>query len=83
MDKSSNGGFKVISSVDYRIPVREMENICEYQIFNESYKELFESPMDKPQVREDIDTLFSELKIFLEGKAGDDIGLTMRRLIWS
>ncbi len=81
LDKAANGGFKVISSVDYRIPVREMENICEYQIFNESYKGLFESPMDKPQVKEDIDTLFSELKIFLEGKAGDDIGLNIPGII--
>lgn len=81
LDKTSDGKFKVISSVDYKIPVKAMENICEYQLFSEGFRELFESPMDKPEVKEDIDVLFSEIKTFLQGKAGDDISLNIPGII--
>lgn len=81
LEKDKNGLYKVISSVDYAIPVRAMENVSEHQVFKESYKALLESPMGEAKVKQEIDSLLEELKVFLEGKAGDEINLKIAGII--
>lgn len=81
LDKNSGGKYKVISSLDYAIPVRDMENISEEQVFKESFKKIFESPMGDTSLNNNIELVLSELKEFLEGKAGDEINLNIAGII--
>ncbi len=81
LENDKRGKYKVISSTDYAIPVREMENVCEHQVFKESFKKLYESPMSDKHITEDIEMLFGDLKVFLEGKAGDEINLNIAGII--
>ncbi|MDE6026026.1 MAG: tubulin-like doman-containing protein [Lachnospiraceae bacterium] len=81
LENDQRGMYKVISSSDYAIPVREMENVCEHQVFKESFKRLYESPMKDKQINDDIEMLFGDLRRFLQGKAGDEINLSITGII--
>lgn len=80
-EKNKNGSFKIAGETDYKIPIREIENICEYKVFSEAYKMLFKSPLYDENVRLDVEKALSEIKDFLDGKPGDEINLNIGGLI--
>ena len=79
-EKDSQGLFKVVNESDYRIPIREIENICEYTMFERAYNKLFEKPEAAP-ILKDLEDMLSEIREFSEGKPGDDIKLNINGLI--
>lgn len=74
------GYYKVINNSDYRIPIREIENICEHEVFVEAYKLLHKSVAEE-EVREQVSEALQELDTFLSQKAGDPITLNVNGLI--
>lgn len=79
--KESNCYYKVVSEADYKIPIREIENICENEVFSQAYKRLFVSPFDDGRTEQDIQAALSELSGFLNENPGDEIGLSVNGLI--
>ncbi len=79
--KSEKGGFKVANQSDYKIPVPEIENICEYDIFKEAYEKLHEPAVGGETADRDMQETFGEIREFLSGQAGDDINLPLNDLI--
>lgn len=78
---TANCYYKVVSEADYKIPIREIENICESDLFNKAYKRLFVSPFDNPQIEADIKGALKELDDFLHAEPGDEINLSVNGLI--
>ena len=78
---NENGPFKIISETDYRIPIREIENISEYEVFREAYKKLNESAIDKPGIRDSINNILGEFREFINQPAGEQIKLKASYLI--
>ncbi len=79
--KNDNGPFKSISETDYKIPIREIENLSEYEIFVKVYEEFIKSPLEEPTVQGYIDEAIGEIKTFIEGKPGDEVNLKVNGLI--
>lgn len=77
----SNCYYKVVSEADYKIPIAEIENICEHEVFTKAYKKLFVSPFSDPQVEADIRDALKELSDFLYDSPGNDINLSVSGLI--
>ncbi len=78
-DKSGSRLFKVLNESDYRIPIREIENICENQIFKEALKRIHSSREElpfSPQAE-----CFRPLREFLQGQSTDPINLQVQGLI--
>ena len=80
-EASSVGLFKVVNESDYRIPIREIENICEMEVFKKAEALLYEMPEKDENIKKDIDETFGELKEFFAGQPGDDIKLNVNGLI--
>ncbi len=78
---NANCYYKVVSEADYKIPIREIENICEYEVFTQAYKLLFVSPFEDGQVIVDIKEALRELDEFLNAKPGEDINLSVSGLV--
>lgn len=78
---NANCYYKVVSEADYKIPIREIENICESDVFAKAYKKLFVSPFDSPKIEEDIKAALKELEDFLTSEPGDEIHLSVNGLI--
>ena len=80
-DMDDRGYYKIINESDYKIPIKQIENICEYEIFAEAYKKLHELSEDDPQAKESRQKVFGELDAFLTGKPGDEIKLSVNGII--
>lgn len=80
-DGEDRGYYKIINESDYKIPIKQIENICEYEIFAEAYKKLHELSEDDPQAKESRQKVFGELDAFLTGKPGDEIKLSVNGII--
>ena len=80
-ESSSVGLFKVVNESDYKIPIREIENICEQDIFSRAEKLLYEMPEKDESIKKDVDDTFGELKTFFAGEPGDEINLSVNGLI--
>ena len=78
---NENGPFKIISETDYRIPIREIENISEYEVFKLAYKKLNDSALDKPGIPEKIEAIMGEFRDFINTPAGEEIKLKASFLI--
>ena len=70
-NSDGKGYYKIINESDYRVPVREMENICEHEVFVEAFKRLHQAP-DKIEPNKNIE----ELDKFLSEAPGDEIHLS-------
>ena len=70
---NENGPFKIISETDYRIPIREIENISEYEVFKLAYKKLGDTALEKPGIKERIDSIMGEFREFINAPAGEEI----------
>lgn len=75
------GYFKVVNESDYKIPIKEIENICEYQVFNRAFNKLLEVPDIQSLIENDMGGTLNELREFLDGKPGDEINLNVNGLI--
>ena len=80
-DADDRGYYKVINESDYKIPIKEMENICEYEIFVEAYKKLHELPEEDEFAKNTRESVFGELKTFLSAQPGDEIKLSVNGII--
>ncbi len=80
-EPSSLGYFKVANEADYRIPIREIENICEGQIFEKVDLCLHTLPENIDDIKKDISETLSEIKIFLDETPGEDVKLSVKGLI--
>ncbi len=80
-DNSDVNGFKIVSASDYKIPIKEIENLCENRVFNEAFPRLFQMPAMNESIRADIDEAFRDLEIFLNGQPGDEINFQVSGLI--
>ncbi|MDD6136982.1 MAG: tubulin-like doman-containing protein [Lachnospiraceae bacterium] len=74
------GYYKVINNSDYRIPIREIENISEYEVFTEAYKMLHQ-PVDADVLNLQITYALQEMRQFLSEKPGDNITISANGLI--
>lgn len=79
--KKANCYYKVVSEADYHIPVREMENICENDVFSQAYKGLYRSPFKEGSAEEDIKAVLAEFVSFLQEAPGEEIKLGVNGLI--
>ena len=78
---SKLGYFKVINEADYKIPIKEIENVCEYTVFKEAYSRMNKLPEGDDKIKTDIQNAFGEMRTFLEGAPGDEINLSVNGLI--
>lgn len=76
----SQGTFKIINELDYKIPVKEIENICEYQVFNAAYRDIHGVPDDK-RLLQNSDETFGRLREFLNSGTEDEIYLPIKGLL--
>jgi len=75
-NSDGKGYYKIINESDYRVPVREMENISEYEVFVEAFKRLHNAPVAIEPNRN-----LQELELFLSQAPGDAINLSVTGLI--
>ncbi len=80
-DKDGQGYFKVVNESDYKIPIKEIENLSEYEVFEEAYRRLFTMPNDPAASERDIEQAFGEIRSFLNGASGEEIELEINGLI--
>ncbi len=80
-DEEGQGYFKVVNESDYKIPIREIENICEYEVFYEAWKRIKDVPVTRTMFAQDFDNAFTDIRTFLEGKPGEEINLELNGLI--
>ncbi len=79
--KDARGYYKVINEADYKIPIKEIENICEYQLFMEAYKRIHDSSTMASLIDITIDKSLADIKKFLSDKPGTIINLDLPGLI--
>jgi hypothetical protein len=80
-EKSQLGYFKVVNEADYKIPIKEIENICEYAVFHEAFSRMNRMPEKDERIQSDINSTFGEMRRFLEGQPGDEIELSVNGLV--
>lgn len=80
-EKSPLGYFKVVNEADYKIPIKEIENIVECSIFNEAYSRMNRMPAKDEKMIADIQNIFGEIRTFMQGQSGDEISLSINGLI--
>jgi hypothetical protein len=80
-DHDGEGYFKVVNQADYKIPVKEIENICEYEIFKQAKELLYKQPGLEDVLNKDMEVCLGELNEFLSGKPGDEVKLNINGLI--
>ncbi|MBQ8318310.1 MAG: hypothetical protein IJX85_08235 [Lachnospiraceae bacterium] len=73
--KDSRGFYKVINEADYKIPIREIENICEHEMFMEAYKRLHDPSALGSLLKLSIDKTIEDLRTFLSDRPGTDINI--------
>lgn len=75
------GYYKVINDSDYKVPIHQIENICECEVFEEAYKRLHTMPDIRDEIENGKKSALSELQAFLQEKPGDEIHLSINGLI--
>ena len=79
--KDARGYYKVINEADYKVPIKEIENICEYQLFMEAYKKIHDPSSLQSVIDLTIDKSLSDIKVFLSDRPGTEINLDLPGLI--
>lgn len=80
-DREGEGYFKVVNEADYKIPIKEIENICEYEIYKKAKEILYKQPYLEEQLDVDMKNCLSEINEFLSGQPGDEVKLNLFGLI--
>lgn len=73
--------FKIVNEADYKIPIKEIENIFEKQVFLQAFDSLYDLPDQFTNVENCMGEAFDDLKRFFDEKPGDEIGLKANGLI--
>jgi len=73
--------FKVVNESDYRVPVKQIENICEFEVFKETYRRLHMAPEKNERMEADVKECFGSLRSFLSGKPGEELELRFDGII--
>lgn len=81
LEKGNKNSFKIINETDFRVPIREIENICENQVFQETWKRLFVDLFDNQEVVSRLVHSLKEIEDFVVGKPGEQIYLNVDGLI--
>ena len=80
-DREGSGYYKIFNESDYRVPIKEIENICEYEVFNEANKRLHTLDNIEGIAENDLKTTLLELNEFLDGKPGEAVNLDVKGLV--
>ena len=80
-ERSKLGYFKVANEADYKVPIKEIENIIEHSVFKEAYSRMNRMPENDDKMQADIQKAFGEMRTFLQGAPGDEIDLSVNGLI--
>jgi hypothetical protein len=80
-DHDGEGYFKVVNQADYKIPVKEIENICEYEMFKQAKELIYKQPGLEDLLNKDMENCLGELSTFLSGAPGDEVKLNINGLI--
>ena len=80
-EKSKLGYFKVVNEADYKIPIKEIENVVEHSVFTEAYSRMNKMPDKDDKMNVDIQNTFGEMRNFMMGSPGDEIDLSVNGLI--
>ncbi|MBQ8924294.1 MAG: tubulin-like doman-containing protein [Lachnospiraceae bacterium] len=80
-DKEGSGYYKIVNESDFKVPVKEIENICEYEIFNEANKKLHNLDNMQEIIQKDLRNCLIDVDEFLDGKPGDAVNLNVKGLI--
>lgn len=80
-DHDGEGYFKVVNEADYKIPIKEIENICEYEMYKAAREKLYKQPGLEEVLDRDMNVCLGELTHFLQGKPGDEVELSINGLI--
>ena len=80
-ERSKLGYFKVVNEADYKIPIKEIENIIERSVFQEAYSRMNKMPEKNDKMQADIQRTFGEMRTFLQGQPGEEIDLSVNGLI--
>lgn len=80
-DKEGSGYYKIFNESDYRVPIKEIENICEYEVFAEADKRLHTLDNIEGIAENDLKISLLELNEFLDGKPGEPISLDVKGLV--
>ncbi|MBE5944401.1 MAG: hypothetical protein E7258_05730 [Lachnospiraceae bacterium] len=80
-ENNGNGLYKVINESDYKIPIKEIENICEHAIFSEAYKRIHDVSNLGGVIERDAELALGDIRDFLTGKPGEEIKLNITGLI--
>ncbi|MBO5387142.1 MAG: hypothetical protein J6A59_03265 [Lachnospiraceae bacterium] len=79
--RDARGYYKVINEADYKGPIKEIENICEHQLFREAYKKIHDPEPLASVINLTIDKALGEIKKFLNDRPGTEINLDLPGLI--
>ncbi len=80
-DHEGEGYFKVVNEADYKIPIKEIENICEYEIYKQARDMLYKRTDLEEKLDKDMGACFIELTEFFNGKPGDEVKLSINGVI--
>ncbi|MBQ9199303.1 MAG: tubulin-like doman-containing protein [Lachnospiraceae bacterium] len=80
-DREGSGYYKIFNESDYKVPIKEIENICEYEVFNEANKRLHVLDNMEGIIENDLKATCIELNEFLDGKPGEPISLDVKGLV--
>ena len=80
-DREGSGYYKIFNESDYKVPVKEIENICEFEVFNEANKRLHTLDNMDGIIENDLKATLLELNEFLDGQPGEPIKLDVKGLV--
>lgn len=80
-DREGSGYYKIFNESDYKVPIKEIENICEYEVFNEANKRLHVLDNMEGIIENDLKATCIELNEFLDDKPGEPISLDVKGLV--
>ncbi len=79
--RDAKGYYKVINEADYKIPIKEIENICEHKLFMEAYKRLHDPEPLRSVINLSIEKALADVKQFLVDRPGSAVNLDLPGLI--
>ena len=79
--RDARGYYKVINEADYKVPIKEIENICEHQLFTEAYKRIHDPSALRSVIDLSIEKALADIRKFLNDKPGTEINLDLPGLI--
>ena len=79
--EEESGLYKVISEKDYRIPIQQIEYLCECEAFTKAYSKLTMDVFANSNADNDIKQCLNDIRSLIEGKPGKDIEINIPGII--